>query len=435
MKGRFALVRRSAGAMGISLAMLVAAGTGAGAAGKVSLTNYTASGMSQTLGLDVKLPALAGNLSQLHGAISFASSISQWSKTPATIKGQGLARVLQLTGAGGSNILSTNTTESSLNRVYNKSHTAKDAVLAVDLPSSAAPIVSIGVGKTETTAGTLTDTARSTSKSSLASIDVSLKNLGAPVAPIVQTLQDTLNGGAGQTGLIDKVNQELTNLGLDVQLTEPNLASGEILHVGLMEATTSTGVDTAKNRFATAKNVLTNVRVLDGLVKIGLIEVEAVARLDALGNVAYAKPTTKLGNVTIGNQTISLDQSGVTINGEAIAGLPAQIADLEEALSNLVLDVAGVKIEAMKNVTEMKAGHAFAQANSLKVTVAPTIAGSTLFSVVLQAPVAQAGVDAGNTEVLPRRLSRTGLADTSFLILGPVLLGAAVLVRRFALSR
>jgi hypothetical protein len=188
---------------------------------------------------------------------------------------------------------------------------------------------------------------------------------------------------------------------------------------------------------AKAVNTLTGVRLLDSLVKIDLIKVEAVAKLDSLGNVVKngVSAKTTLGGVKIGNQSISLGADGVTINGEPIAGLPTQIADLEQALSNLVVDVAGIKIEALKNVTESKAGHAFAQANSLKVTVAPTILNNTLFSVVLQAPVAQAGVDAGNTQVLPRRLSRTGLADTSFLILGPVLLGAAVLVRRFALSR
>jgi len=432
MKGRFALVRRSAGALGISLAMLVAAGTGAGAAGTVSLTNYTASAMSQTLGLDVTLPALAGDLAHIHEAISFASSLSQWSKTPYSIKGKGIARVLD------GNVLSTPTTESSVNTANSKLG-KNDSVLAVDLPSSAAPIVSVGVGKTKTTAGSAASTATSTSYSSLASIDISLKNLAQTLpaaADLVNTLQSTLNGGNGQSGLIDTVNQQLTNLGLDVQLTEPNLATGEILHVGLMEAETSTGLEGAL-RVAKAVNTLTGVRLLDSLVKIDLIKVEAVAKLDALGNVVKngVSAKTTLGGVKIGNQSISLGSDGVTINGEPIARLPTQIAQLEQALSNLVVDVAGIKIEALKNVTENKAGRAFAQANSLKVTVAPTILNNTLFSVVLQAPVAQAGVDAGNTQVLPRRLSRTGVADTAFLILGPVLLGAAVLVRRFALSR
>ena len=48
MKGRYSTVRRSAAAVGISLSMLVAAGTGAHAAStpNVSLTNYTASAAS-----------------------------------------------------------------------------------------------------------------------------------------------------------------------------------------------------------------------------------------------------------------------------------------------------------------------------------------------------------------------------------------------------
>lgn len=431
MKGRFALVRRSAGALGISLAMLVAAGTGAGAAGTVSLTNYTASAMSQTLGLDVTLPALAGDLAHIHEAISFASSLSQWSKTPYSIKGKGLARVLD------GNVISTPTTESAVNQ-QNQKLGKNGAVLAVDLPSGA-PIVSVGVGKTAATAGSAVSTATSTSYSSLASIDISLKNLAKTsqaAADLVETLQTTLNGDANQSGLIDTVNKQLTDLGLAVQLTEPNLAAGEILHVGLMEAETSTGLEGAL-RVAKAVNTLTGVRLLDSLVKIDLIKVEATAKLDALGNVVKdgVSAKTTLGGVKIGNQSISLGSDGVTINGEPIAGLPTQIAQLEQALSNLVVDVAGIKIEALKNVTENKAGRAFAQANSLKVTVAPTILNNTLFSVVLQAPVAQAGVDAGNTQVLPRKLSRTGVADTAYLILGPVLLGAAVLVRRFALSR
>src|SRR5258708_7659242 len=110
MKGRFSTVRRSAAAAGISLAMLVAAGTGAHAADapNVSLTNYTASAASQSLHVSLQLPAavssllgtangvvannlgLVGNIDE---RISYSAALGQWTKSNSAIFGKAQSQV------------------------------------------------------------------------------------------------------------------------------------------------------------------------------------------------------------------------------------------------------------------------------------------------------------------------------------------------------
>src|SRR5260221_579977 len=106
MKGRFSTVRRSAAAAGISLAMLVAAGTGAHAATPASLTNYTASAASQSLHLSLQLPqavndilAQAQLIDQKNGLtgiderISYSTALGQWTGANKSIVGKASSQV------------------------------------------------------------------------------------------------------------------------------------------------------------------------------------------------------------------------------------------------------------------------------------------------------------------------------------------------------
>lgn len=419
MKGSFAMLRRSAVAMGIALTMLVAVGTGAGAATKVQLSNYTASAMAQTLRLDVKVASL-----DLHQAISFSSALAQWDKSAKSIKGSSTGRVLE--GTIPSEVVS-----SAVNKASAKA--SKDGSMAsISIPNTAAPLVKVGVGTTTTRAASAVSAATSYSRTVLAEIEVLGSGLAAtPAGGAIEALEDTLNGSGDQAGLLDEINKQLAALGTGIAIGDVKVSTGHVLKIGIMESVSETGY-TSGLRTAHAMNKLAGVSLLNGLVKADVIEVDARASLSSLGTSPKATPVTKILGLTIGNQAIDLTSGTISVAGKTLT-LPVELKSL---LNDLVVDIAGVKVEALRNVKETKAGHAFAQANSLRIAVEPALtAGNPLFSVVLQAPVAQAGVDAGSTQVLGRRLSRTGVADTGYLIIGPVLLGAAVLVRRFALSK
>src|ERR1043165_6277781 len=112
MKGRLTTLRRSAVAVGLSLSMVVAAGASAKAASPtVTLNNYTANAVSQSLHVALQLPdavnqALQSLGSTLNGVvpgvgsalgniderISFASSTGQFTNAPKTILGKSLGQ-------------------------------------------------------------------------------------------------------------------------------------------------------------------------------------------------------------------------------------------------------------------------------------------------------------------------------------------------------
>jgi hypothetical protein len=423
MKGRFGIVGRSAAALGIALTMLVAAGTGAGAAAKVSLTNYTASALSQTLDLTLNIPAL-GKTGYVREVISSANALGQWDKATGKIIGRGTARVLDGT------VLSTKTTSAVVNKATSGQRTASDSVApSIDV----AGLLHVGVGETSSKALRAVNGATSESHSKLLSIVAKLDLVNQATGGLVQTLEDTLNGSDSNPngGVIDQINDALANVtGVDDTISEPQLVGTnvDLLNIGVMTADSYTGMSST-GRWAKAFNELVGVKALGGFIDIGLIRVEARGELNNLGQWvqkgSYA--TTEIAHVNVGGKLLNLSNGTLTVAGKTFS-IPT---DALNQLSSLVNGIAGLKIEALNNTVQHSAGHVFAQANSLRIKLAP----ANLFELTVQAPLAQASVDNGTQKVLGRRLTRTGLADTSFLVLGPVLLGAAVLVRRFSLSR
>ncbi len=473
MKGNLRMVRRSAAAFMVALTMLVAAGTGAGAASTVSLTNYTANSLAQSLQLKVDMPLLENTplstLAHLNERISYSSALGQWIKTAKNpVKGDAVAQVYSgsltpilasvLSGGDASAFKARQASTSSTDTVHTsaaKALTSNNQIARIALPDASKPIIDVGIGTQKTSAWHTATTATTKAFSSLASVDVRLNalQLNAGAAAALDSLMDTLNGTDSSDGLIDNINKQLKPLtGNLVQLNEvPDLSTVSILHVGVMESTSETvnskigrtlASGATELRQASAKNVLGSVKILGNLVELDAVEVSAYASLDDRGGNAVAKPVTRIVRLRVGgSDVIDLTTGTITLPTGTIQ-IPAELKGL---LNNLVLNVAGIKIEALRNVAEKEANHAFASANSLRITVAPLTNptnGKPVFSVVLQGPMAQAGVDTGivsgssnKEKVLGRKLTRTGLNDTAYLILGPMLFGAAILVRRFSLSR
>ncbi|MCA1831960.1 MAG: hypothetical protein ABR548_12700 [Actinomycetota bacterium] len=436
MKGRFGYIGRSAAALGIALTMLVAAGTGAGAAARISLTNYTASGVARTVHLQLNIPALSSTpLGNIDESISFTTALGQWDKATSKIVGSSQARILD--GAP----LSLKTTSAAVRKASSAPVTSTDKVLAQDV----AGLLHVGVGETSTTASSAVNAASSKSTSSLASIKVQLNMINDATKGVIQSLEDTINGtdsnGSHTDGLVDQINHTLVNAGVTDdahQLSYVDLVGAvdgasevDLLNIGAMVSSSETG-STATSRWAKADNELLGISALGKFITIDLLKATAGAELNNLGQYVkdgkYGTYATKqIVGLSVGGKFLNLNDGTLQV-GKTTVELPKSVLD---TVDSLVGNVAGLHIDLGSATTSHSAGRAFAQASTLNISLAP----ANLFSLKLSLPTAQAEVVNGNQKVLGRRLTRTGLADTSFLILGPVLLGAAVLVRRFALSR
>jgi hypothetical protein len=472
MKGRLTTLRRSAVAVGLSLSMVVAAGASAKAASPVvTLNNYTASAVSQSLHVALQLPdAISSALQTLGGTlngvvpglgsalgniderISFASATGQFTNTPKTILGKSVGQTFYGTLDG---LISTvlQVPQSALaplqavtNNVNTTIPTKVQTIKSLVLPSAALPVINIGIGKQAAGTATKVTSAVSNSSAELLGIDVSLAPIvqAAGLTSTLQQLQTTVNGIVGQIN--STLGSVLNQAGLGSALgtvtvpTLPDLSKVSILHVGIMDAVSGTSVQnlaqTLANgateiRSAHATNQLANVDVLGGLVHLDAITETADASLDNRAGSATANAVTKILGLKVGNNALDLTTDSIHVAGQTIAMPDA----LKSLLNNLVVNVAGVDIEALHNVKEATPGHAFAQANSLRISVAPTLGGSPLFALTLEGPQSQARVDLGTTAVKGEQIfAKTGLNDTMYVLYGVLFLAVAVLVRRFALS-
>jgi hypothetical protein len=457
--------------MGLSLAVLSAAGTGAGAAEtpKVELTNYTAHSASQSLRLSLQLPTAVNNVlkqlqlikedpkNNLFGIderISYSSALGQWIGSSKSIKGEAESQVFygtlnplisKVLGVDESALGSDKVTVTSVNAAKDP---AARTIKSVDL----AGLVQLKVGTQDVSTKSALTSAVSNGFAELLGVDVSLApllgnaNLKADLGTLTEqidgaldTINNTLTGVLGNSG-IKAEGIEIPSVG--------DLTNAKILHVGVMDAKSTTGVQklakalsngATEFRTAHAMNKLGEIDILNGLVHIDAITLTADARLDNRAGNAAATPVTEILNVQVGkNKLLNLTTGKITVGGQSI-DMPESLKNLA---NNLVLKVAGVDVEVLRNVRDVRPGHAFAQANSLKISVAPAIQDPTaetgvtrpLFALSLQGPMSEASVDVNTTQVLGFN-TRTGLNDTMFVIVGPLLFAAAVLVRRFALSR
>jgi hypothetical protein len=470
--------------------MVVAAGASAHAASPVTtLKNYTASATSQSLGISVQLnPQLTSVLNQVGGTlngvlagtplagagdllggisenISYATANAAFDRKSNSVEGSSIGQTFSgtldtLVG----NVLKTLDSTFDVKvlqgarTLVNKASTTGPVVnlpiKSLAIPSATMPIVKIGIGDQLASVATQVTSAISNGHSDLASIDVSLAPLvsaldasGAPVSSTLNTLTQTVNGLIGQINAeIKPVLQSAGLTNLLGQLTVPglpDLTQVSILHVGIMDAVSNTSVDhlaqalsngATEMRRAHAVNQLAGIDILGGLVHIDALTTTADAALDNLAAHPSANADVRILGLKVGNLPVNVSLDKIQIGSQTI--------DLGSTLSNtlntLVNNVAGVTIQGPSHTTSTGPGVASADAQSLRISVAPSVGGQTLFDVNLTGPHSTATVGLVTTQVEGKTVftrATTGLNDHMYVIYGLVFLAGAVLVRRFALSR
>jgi hypothetical protein len=263
-----------------------------------------------------------------------------------------------------------------------------------------------------------------------------LKSVLQPVLDVTDKpggLIDVINGGLDT--VTDTVNE---TLGLDLNLDLPkleSLLSQPLVTVGIIE----TGSDTGLQGIArTAKGVtkLANIDVFgtgdNALVHIDSLSTETGVSIDGTKGGAAATAVSRILNMKILGNTIDLTKGALKINGKSFA-LP--LDTVLAPLTQLLKDTLGLKIDILGASKSATATHAVAQANTLKISLAP-LNGALGLALGIDGPLSMAEVQ-GSTVLpldLPAPLPTTGVPTTAYLLAGPALLGMAVLVRRFALS-
>jgi hypothetical protein len=451
-------VRRLAAILSISMVTLLVTGTGVGQAVTApKLANYSAVGTGQVLGLKIQLPALAPVLQAVNlpavieEQISFSRSIGQVDR--AGNIGNGLGQMFHGSLDGVltqvANLLPDRAGKG-LPRVFaSLGEVAQtDSLLSLNIPDEA-PIVHLGVAEVnavsrlQNVAGGLKAIV-SHSDSKLVGLKVTLPDV--LTGPLRTVLDPVLNLTDGTDGLINKINTGLDTvegvvqdtLGLDVNLDLPqleDLLSQPLVTVGLIETGSDTGFSGAAR---TAKGItrMANIDVMgvgeNALVHIDSLSTDTNVAIDGTKGGAVANAVNRIVGLKILGNSIDLTKGALKINN-TLFDLPTD--SVLEPLTQLLTETLGLKIDLLSAKHSATATHAFAEANTLKISLAPL--NGALGVIEFSGPASMAEVSGSPVKDVNFKapLPTTGVPTTAYFVVGTALLGATVLVRRFALSR
>jgi hypothetical protein len=454
--------RRVVAAVAVSMVALLVMGTGANAAiSKVSVKNYVARANASVLDISLALPqaldsvlGAAGLDSTIEQSIAFSRALGQVDKLGDT--GHGLGQMFEGTLNDTLETLSTTLLGKKLPKAFAPLAAVENLVhedlAALDVEG----LVKVGVASVN--ASSKLDTLANGVKAVKSISDSELLGLTVGLTPqlvdiLTGVLQPVLDlTDAPNTGLIDTINgllgpvEELveSTLGVGVNLDLPKI--GELLNQPLVKIgkiTTRTVTDYATGvRNATGYSLMENIELFgtgdNALVSIKALQTDTFAQVGEAAGSTKASAVHKILGLKVLDNEIGLlkgDQLAVSVNGKQLA-LPVNVLD---QLNTLLFDTLGLKINLFGTEETTKAGQAFAKARTLEVRIAPNIAGNVLFDLAIAGPgseaFAQAGAVQGVELPAPTQRANTGVSTNLYLIAGPALIGMAVLVRRFALSK
>jgi hypothetical protein len=433
----------------------MAMGGTAGAA--ASLDSYSATASGTTFNVAVQLPAAlgsvlnnvlgAGNSSKIEERISFSNATSNVVKDKALSSASGSAFGQVFKGTLDNLLLQVAKTPL-IGYTGTKLPEASAALgqkTAASMKSIDLGPVHIGIAEAEASSAKNATNPRvvdSTSASRLLGVKVNLANLeGVDLENLLNPVLEIVEGDASNPndGLLGTINGALKGIGdtLGVPLALPSVRgflNKPLVEVGIIESVSTTGA-TGAARWADAVTKLAGVKLLGGYVQADVITTKAHAVID--GTAAGARNTTAsvdLATVKLGNTTlVNLNTKQLTVAGKTI-DIPL---DLNDQLKGLV-DILGVKVSLAPKPTIIRnATHARAAASSLHLEVAPKLlSGAPLLSVALDGPAAVADVRGSNVlGIIEVAHPRTGVSDQLFLLVGPALLGLAIVTRRFVLAK
>lgn len=452
--------RRIVAAVAVSMVALLATGTGANAAlPKISVKNYVARANASVLDVSLALPSV---LNTVLGAVNLPNPITQ---SISFSRALGQIDKLDNTGHGLGQMF-----EGNLNETL---ETISTALLGKKLPKAFAPLSAVEklvhedlaaldvgglvkVGISDVNASSLlttladgTKAVKSISDSKLLGVTVGL------TADLVNTLKGVLQPvldltDAPGSGLVDTINGLLTpvedlveqTLGIPVKLDLPKieeLLSQPLVSIGVIETKSITDFATGV-RNATGFSRMADIDLFgkgdNALVHIDALTTKTFAQVGEAAGSNKATAIHEILGLRILDNEIGLlkgDQLAVSVNGKQLA-LPVNVLD---QLNSLLFDTLGLKINLFGTEKSAVAGKAFAKARTLEVKIAPNIAGNVLFDLTIAGPGSEVFAQAGTVQGVsfPAPHPTTGVATNVYLLAGPALIGAAVLVRRFALSK
>lgn len=455
MRNGVGWARRLSAGIAITLVAVMAMGTGAGAA---TLDSYSATASGSTLNVAVQLPAVlgdalgavvnnvvggSGSLSKIEERIAFSNATSNVIKDKAPT-GSAFGQVFKGTL---DNLILTVAKSPLIGYTGNKLPEASASLgqkAAANLKAIDLGPVHVGIAEAEASSAKNATNPRvvnSTSASRLLGVRVDLSKLeGIDVENLLDPVLDIVEGDANNPndGLLGTINGALKSVGdtLGVDLALPSVRgflNKPLVNIGIIESISETGAEGAL-RTAKAATRLANVDLLGGYVHADVIKVESIAKIDGTAKGAYATGSVDLATVKLGKTTlVNLNTKSLTVAGKTIE-IPL---DLNEQIKGLV-EVLGVKLAlAPKPSIIRNATHARAAASSLHLEIAPKLtSGAPLLSVAVDGPSAVADVRGSNVlGITTVAHPRTGIADQVYLLVGPALLGLALVTRRFVLAK
>jgi hypothetical protein len=444
-------VRRLAAVLTVSLVTLLVTGTGAGAATTPRLVNFSSVGTGQVLGLHIQLPSAldpvlnaAGLSSKIDQIVSFSRSIGEIQKT--TKVGTGLGQVMD----GTLNPLLETIVARPLPKVFATLGEAvkTDSILDTDI----ANLIKVGVMKVKAVSSLANGAdglkgVISHSESSILGLEVNLGSaltslLGNTLQPVVDQLNQvvsTVNGGLNTLlNTVPQLKDVVNTLGVNLQVPSlTDILSRPLVKVGLINTESNTGLN-GLTRTANGITSLANVYILgdsvqNAVVSIESLKTEAAVAIDGTKGGAVASAVTHIAHLRVLGLDVDLTKDLLKVGNLSVP--LTSVSGLTDSLNTLLTSTLGLKIDLLSSSHDATATHAVASAKTLSISLAPL--NGALGAVTLDGPLSMAEI-AGSPvadKTFDRPLPTTGVPTTAYFLAGPALIGGALLVRRFALSR
>lgn len=445
-------MRRIAAILSVTVVALMATSTGAGAVSAPKLVNFSSVGSGTVLNLDLQLPSALGSVlstaglgTKIQQTIAFSKSLGQTDVAKAFVP-LGLGRGQSMSEQGSLSGLVSTLVGRALPDVTAKLGEGLKTDNIVD--TSLGGLIDLGVMKVSAKsalqkAADGLNYVVSDSFSQIAGLKVNLTSVTSQVADLLQPLLDVTDGVDGGTGLIDTINTTLKpvvdkvneTLGTNLNITLPDLAdilNRPLLSIGVIETESHTGLS-GLARTAEGLTNIAHIRILgttDDNALISLDSLKSTAKAALGGSAPVAEAVNHIATVKVLGNVIDLNDEALVV-----AGKEFPLGDALAPLKNLVVGALGLKIEVLKSTKSLSATHAEANAKTLGISLAP-LQGTLGLALNLTGPQSQAVVE--GSSVLPTKfpapLPTTGVPTTTYFLVGPALLGLAVLVRRYTLA-
>lgn len=276
---------------------------------------------------------------------------------------------------------------------------------------------------------------------------------------------------------LDAAKEALKSAGVDIEgatgldltlptITRADLLDKPLLAIGLIQSTSTVTDGTgslAGYKVAKARSIVKDISVLGGLVRIEALIAEAgVAANGRPGQAKLLPAVQKLVGVTVGSNRIEIGDftrlTGITINGKNVdltkLGVPADVvATISSLYETLLTQVVGLALsvppveQGVQETRLMQKAHQYVTALNLRVApLSEPVMGVDLSAAAALLPTIDVKFSTANAEIGSTPLTAlpvcigvcnpvTGVPMSAYWVLGPALLGAAVLVRRFALAK